>query len=80
MVAVVMVGVAGLLAVLALVLSYGGRAFLRPGPFADRAVAALRDPAVQKYVGDRLTDTVVQTGTGDLVVVRPVVRALPAGS
>ncbi|MGO9958441.1 MAG: hypothetical protein ACLP50_21165 [Solirubrobacteraceae bacterium] len=64
------------LAVLALVLSYGGRAFLRAGPFADRAVAALRDPAVQTYVADRVTDAVVQSGTGDLVVVRPVVRTV----
>jgi hypothetical protein len=68
-----------LLAVTALVLSYGGRALLRPGPFADRTVAALRDPSVQAYVADHVTDAVVQSGTGDLVVVRPIVRSLAGG-
>ncbi len=77
--AVVLAGAAVVLAVVALVLSYGGRALLRAGPFADRAVAALRDASVQAYVADRLTDAVVQSGTGDLVVVRPVVRAVAGG-
>ena len=36
-----------ILAVLALVLSYAGRALLAPQPFADRVAATLRDPAVQ---------------------------------
>jgi hypothetical protein len=52
--------VAVVLAALALTLSYLGRAVLRPGPFADRAVAALRDPAVQADVADRLTVAVTQ--------------------
>ena len=64
------------LALLALVMSYLGRAVLRSEPFADRAVATLRDPAVQDDVADHLTDQFVSLGGGDLVTVRPVVRAL----
>jgi hypothetical protein len=65
-----------LLVVVALVLTYAGRAVLRSGPFADRAAAALRDPAVQQDVADRLTAAVVSGGAGELAPVRPLVRAL----
>jgi len=75
-VACALVGVAVLFVVLALVLSYLGRAVLQPGPFADRAVATLRDPAVSDDVADRLTEAVTRGGNGDLVAVRPVVRSL----
>jgi hypothetical protein len=75
----VLVGVAVLFAVLAVTLSYLGRAVLRPGPFADRAVAALRDPAVQSDVADHVTNAVTSIGGGDLVAVRPVVRSLAGG-
>lgn len=71
-----LVGLAMLLVVLAVVLSYAGRALLRPQPFADRAVATLRDPAVQDDVADHLTVSVVKLGSGDLVSVRPIVRAV----
>jgi len=64
------------LALLALGMSYLGRAVLRPEPFADRAVATLRDQAVQDDVADHLTDAFVQSGSGDLVAVRPAIRAL----
>jgi hypothetical protein len=70
-----MVVVSVLLAILALALSYAGRAVLRPQPFADRAVAALRQPAVSQEVADRLADAVVGAGSGDLVTLRPLVRA-----
>jgi hypothetical protein len=69
-------GVAVVLALLALVLSYLGRAILRPEPFADRAVATLRDQAVQDDVADHLTDAFVKGSGGDLVAVRPVIRSL----
>ena len=75
----VLVGAAVLFAVLAVTLSYLGRAVLRPGPFADRAVAALRDPAVQSDVADHVTNAVTSIGGGDLVAVRPVVRSLAGG-
>jgi hypothetical protein len=74
-----LVGVAVALAVLALALAYLGRAVLRPGPFADRAVAALRDPAVQADVADHVTDAVTGIGGGDLVAVRPLVRSVAGG-
>ncbi|HEY1509165.1 MAG TPA: hypothetical protein VGF93_09210 [Solirubrobacteraceae bacterium] len=63
-------------AVVALVLSYVGRAVLRTQPFADRAVATLRDQAVRDDVADHLTSALVNSGGGDLIAVRPVVRAL----
>jgi hypothetical protein len=69
-------GVAVVLAMLALVMSYLGRAVLRPEPFADRAVATLQDQAVQDDVADHLTDAFVSGGGGDLVAVRPAIRAL----
>lgn len=69
-------GLAVFLAVVALVLSYLGRAVLEAGPFADRAVATLKTPAVQDDVADHLTDVVVHQVGGDLVTVRPVVRAV----
>ncbi len=78
-VAAALSGVAVLLAVLALVLSYLGRSVLRPGPFADRAVATLRDPAVQADLADRLTAAVTSLRGGDLVAVRPVIRSVAGG-
>ena len=70
-----MVVVSVVLAIVALALSYAGRALLRPQPFADRAVAALRQPAVSDEVADRLADAIVGSGSGDLATVRPLVRA-----
>ena len=70
-----MVVVSVVLAIVALALSYAGRALLRPQPFADRAVAALRQPAVSDEVADRLADAVVQSGSGDLATLRPLIRA-----
>jgi hypothetical protein len=67
-----------LLAVVALVLSYAGRAVLRSGPFADRASAALRDPAVQADVADHLTSAVIGVNS-DLAPVRPLIRAAARG-
>jgi hypothetical protein len=61
---------------LALVLSYVGRAVLKADPFADRAVATLRSPAVQDDIADHLTDLAVRQVGGDLVAVRPAVRAI----
>jgi hypothetical protein len=68
--------VAVLLAVLALVLSYAGRSVLKADPFADRAVATLKSPAVRDDIADHLTDLVVRQVGGDLVAVRPAVRAI----
>jgi len=69
-------GLAVLFAVLALVLSYVGHSVLQAGPFADRAVATLKSPAVQDDLTDHLTAVVVRQGGGDLVTVTPLVRAV----
>jgi len=69
-------GLAVVLALLALVLSYVGRSVLQAEPFADRVVATLKAPAVQDDVADHLTAVIVRQGGGDLVTVRPVVRAI----
>jgi hypothetical protein len=74
-----LVGAAVVLAVLALTLLYLGRAVLRPAPFADRAVAALQQPAVQNDVADHLTDAVTGVGGGNLVAVKPLVRSVAGG-
>ncbi len=70
-----LVGVAVLCAVLALLLSYAGRAVLQPRPFADRVSVALRDPAVQADVADHLTSAAVKAN-GDLAPVRPLIRSV----
>jgi hypothetical protein len=64
------------LAALALVLSYAGRAILRPEPFADRATATLRDAAVQADLADHVADAIVHSGNGDLITLRPIVRSV----
>ena len=74
--AAALVVAAVVLATLALILSYAGRAVRQPDAFADRAVAALRDPAVRDDVADHLTSAAVQAGNGDLVTLRPVVRSV----
>ncbi len=71
----ILVALVTVLAVLALVLSYAGRAVLRSGPFADRATAALRDSAVQAAVADHLTGAVVGAHA-DLAAIRPLVRGV----
>jgi len=73
-----LVNAAVVLAVVALVLSYAGRAVLRSQPFADRVTAALSDGAVQADVADHLADAVVR-GNGDLVAIRPLIRSVAGG-
>jgi hypothetical protein len=67
---------AAVLLTLAIVLSYTGRAVLRAQPFADRAVAVLRDPAVQADVADHLTAAIIRAGKGELDSVRPLIRPI----
>ena len=69
---------AAVLLTLAIVMSYSGRAFLRAQPFADRAVAVLRHPAVQADVADHLTAAIIRAGNGELDSVRPLIRPVAA--
>ncbi len=69
---------AAVLLTLAIVLSYAGRAVLRAQPFADRAVAVLRDPRVQADMADHLTDAIVRAGNGELDSVRPLIQPIAA--
>src|SRR6516165_11514364 len=78
-VADVLTGLAAVLAVLALVLSYAGRSILNGDAFADRAVATLNDQSVRDDVADHLTSAIVTSGNGDLAAVRPLVRAIAGG-
>jgi hypothetical protein len=75
----VLTGLAAVLAVLALVLSYAGRSILSSEAFADRAVATLNDQSVRDDVADHLTNAIVTSGNGDLAAVRPLVRAIAGG-
>ncbi len=68
--------IAALLLTLAIVLSYAGRAFLRAGPFADRAVAVLRSEPVRADVADHLTSAIIRAGNGNLDAVRPLIRPI----
>ncbi|MBB4660561.1 hypothetical protein [Conexibacter arvalis] len=61
--------------VVALVAGYARVAVLDSDQFADRAAAALDDPAVREVVADQLTDQVVLRADRDLVAVRPLVDA-----
>jgi hypothetical protein len=75
----VLVGAAVAFALAALVLSYVADTVLEPRPFADRAVAALRSPAVQEDVAERLSDAIINASGGDLAAVGPLVRSVSSG-
>ncbi len=67
-----------ILAALLTVLAIGGlylrEELARPAPFADRALAALDDPAVQDVVARRIVLGLERQGATNLVVARPVVE------
>ncbi len=71
--------VASILLVGAALAGYAQRALLDSGQFADRATAALRDPAVRDLVGERVTDGLVLKNEPDLQSARPLIVSSVSG-
>jgi hypothetical protein len=71
--------VAAILLVGAAVAGYAQRALLDSDQFADRATAALRDPAVSSVVGEKVTDGLVLRNEPDLVTARPLIVSAVSG-
>lgn len=70
------VGAAALTLVLALVAVWTHAAFIRSEGFAERATAALDDPAVRTALAGRVADAVIEQGSAELVTVRPLLEGL----
>jgi hypothetical protein len=71
--------VAAILLVGASLAGYAQRALLDSDQFADRATAALRDPAVRDVVGERVTDGLVLRNQPDLQTARPLIVSAVSG-
>jgi hypothetical protein len=77
---------AGALVVLASVLlvgatlaAYARLAIFDSEQFADRSAAALQDPGVRAWVGERVTDQLVLRNDQDLIAVRPLIASGVSG-
>ena len=77
--ATVLTVVASILLVGASLAGYAQRALLDSDQFADRATAALRDPAVRTVVGERVTDGLVLRNEPDLLTARPLIVSAVSG-
>jgi uncharacterized membrane protein HdeD (DUF308 family) len=77
--ATVLTVVAAILLVGASLAGYARHSLLDSGQFADRATAALRDPAVRTVVGERVTDDLVLRDVPDLVTARPLIVSAVSG-
>jgi hypothetical protein len=77
--ATVLTVVASVLLVGASLAAYAQHALLDSGQFADRATAALRDPAVRTVVGERVTDGLVLKNQPDLQTARPLIVSAVSG-
>src|SRR4051812_35424690 len=71
--------VATILLVAASLAAYAQRALLDSDQFADRATAALRDPAVRDVVGERVTDGLILRNEPDLQSARPLIVSAVSG-
>lgn len=63
----------------AVVVGYASLAIFDADQFADRAVSALDDEAVQEEIGTLVTDDLVLKADADLVAARPVIQGVVAG-
>jgi hypothetical protein len=77
--AAVLTVAASILLVGASLAGYAQRALLNSDQFADRATAALRDPAVRSVVGERVTDGLVLRRQPDLQTARPLIVSAVSG-
>jgi len=72
------VALAALAAVLALVAGYARHAVVNSDQFANRATAALEDPAVRALISTRVADQVLAQEP-DLIAVRPLIESVAGG-
>jgi hypothetical protein len=77
--ATALVVLASVLLVGATVSGYARLAFFNSGQFADRASAALAQPAVRTAIGERVTDEIVLRNDADLIAARPLIASTVAG-
>jgi uncharacterized membrane protein HdeD (DUF308 family) len=77
--ATALVVLASVLLVGASVAGYARLAFFNSGQFADRASAALAQPAVRTAIGERVTDEIVLRNDADLIAARPLIASTVSG-
>ena len=77
--ATVLVVIASVLLVGATVAGYARLAVFNSNQFADRAAAALAQPAVRTAIGDRVTDEVILRNDADLIAARPLIASAVSG-
>jgi uncharacterized membrane protein HdeD (DUF308 family) len=77
--ATALVVLASVLLVGATVSGYARLAFFSSGQFADRASAALAQPAVRAAIGERVTDEIVLRNDADLIAARPLIASTVSG-
>ena len=77
--ATVLVVIASVLLVGATVAGYARLAVFNSDQFADRAAAALAQPAVRTAIGDRVTDEVILRNDADLIAARPLIASAVSG-
>ena len=77
--ATALVVIASVLLVLATLAGYARLALFDSGQFADRAAAALEQPAVRDAIGERVTDEVVLRNDADLIAARPLIASAVSG-
>ena len=77
--ATALVVLASVLLVGATVTGYARLAFFNSGQFADRASAALAQPAVRDAIGERVTDEIVLRNDADLIAARPLIASTVSG-
>jgi hypothetical protein len=78
-VATALVVLASLLLLGAVLAGYARRAAFDSDRFANRATAALQDPAVRSVIGERVTDQLVLRNEADLLAARPIIASAVSG-
>ena len=77
--ATALVVIASVLLVAATLAGYARLALFDSSQFADRASAALEQPAVRDAIGERVTDEVVLRNDADLIAARPLIASAVSG-
>ena len=74
-----LVVLASVLLLCATLAAYGRLALFNSGQFANRASAALEQPAVRAEIGDHVTDEIVLRNDADLIAARPLIASAVSG-